>query len=91
MDDNISYIAFEAVCSRFERMNKRLWIMCIILAIMLITTNIAWIHYVQQFEAVTTTIETTQDLDATDGGDAIINDGVHINGESTADSTGNEN
>ena len=81
-NDNISYIAFESVCTRFERINKRLWIMSIILAIMLLATNIAWIHYVQQFEQFETTV--TQDLDANEG-DAIINDGVHINGESETD------
>jgi hypothetical protein len=60
-NEKISYIVFESINARFERINKRLWILCIILVIMLISTNIAWLHYVQQFETVTTTIEATQD------------------------------
>lgn len=78
MDDRkIEYIAFESVCARFERINKRLWILCIILAIMLITTNIAWLYYVQQFEQ----FETTVTQDNADGYNNYIgNDGDIING-----------
>ncbi len=84
-NDNISYIAFEAVCARFERMNKRLWIACIILIILLFGSNLAWVAYESQFQTVETTT-VTQDLDATDGGDATINDGVYINGKGKTDS-----
>lgn len=57
--EKISYISFESVCSRLERINKRLWIMCIILITTLIITNVAWLFYVQDFEVTETTI--TQD------------------------------
>lgn len=78
MDDRkIEYIAFESVCIRFERINKRLWILCIILAIMLIGSNIAWLKYMQEFEVTETTI--TQDN--ADGYNSYIgNDGDIING-----------
>lgn len=82
---NIPYIAFESATSRQERTIKRLWIICIILIISLLGTNAGWIWYNSQWEVVETTT-VTQDLDASDGGDAIINDGVHINGESEANS-----
>lgn len=84
MDDRkIEYIAFESVCARFERINKRLWILCIILAIMLVASIMYTIHIMQEYESVETTV--TQDLDSDYGGDAIIYDGVHINdGESEA-------
>lgn len=86
MDDKyVSYLAFESATSRQERTIKRLWIMCLILIIALLGTNAGWIWYNSQWEVVETT-KVTQDLDASDGGDAIINDGVHINGESKTDS-----
>jgi hypothetical protein len=82
---NIPYIAFESATARQERTIKRLWIICIILIISLLGTNGGWIWYNSQWEVVETTT-VTQDLDSSDGGDAIINDGVHINGESKTDS-----
>lgn len=78
MDDRkIEYIAFESVCIRFERINKRLWILCIILAIMLIGSNFAWLKYMQEFEVT----ETTVTQDNADGYNSYIgNDGDIING-----------
>lgn len=82
---NIPFFAHEQEMVRMDRVNKRTWILCVILILALIGSNAGWIYYESQFEtAETTTI--TQELDASDGGDAIINDGVHIYGESEADS-----
>lgn len=58
MDKDISYVAFESVCARFERTIKRLWILVIILTVLLVGTNCAWLYYQSQFEEVTTTTET---------------------------------
>lgn len=83
---SIPFVAYEATMSRFERTIKRLWVLCIILIVLLAVTNGAWIYYESQFEDVVTTNEITQDVDTSDGGDAVINDGVHINnGESKTD------
>lgn len=89
MDDKnsvtIPFYVHEDVVTRMDRTNKRLWILCIILIAVLLGTNAGWLYYESQWETVeTTTI--TQDLDASDGGNAVINDGVHINGESETDS-----
>ena len=85
MDDRkIEYIAFESVCIRFERINKRLWILCIILAIMLIASNLAWFYYESQFTDEITTIEATQD----GNGNNIVGGGDVNYG---AESTDNEN
>lgn len=90
-DKNVVMVPFfvhESSITRMEQTNKRLWILCIILIVLLVGTNAGWLYYESQWEVVeTTTI--TQDLDTGGGGNAIINDGVHINGESTTDS--NEN
>lgn len=81
---NIPYFAHEGIMARMERTNRRLWIICIILIILLAATNGAWLWYESQFVDEVTTV--TQDVDSSDGGDATINDGVHINGESKTDS-----
>lgn len=82
--DNISYAAHEGIMARMERSIRRLWILCIILIVLLASTNCAWIWYESQFMDESLTV--TQDLDSGNGGDAVINDGVHINGESETDS-----
>jgi len=86
MDDHkdVPYIVHESIMARMERMIKRLWILCIILILLLAGTNGAWIWYEKQFMDESLTV--TQDLDSGNGGDAVINDGVHINGESETDS-----
>ena len=66
-----------------ERTIRRLWILCIILIVLLAGTNGAWIWYESQFVDEVTTV--TQDVDSSDGGNATINDGVHINGTCETD------
>lgn len=82
--ENISYAAHEGIMARMERTIRRLWILCIILILLLAGTNAAWVWYESQFMDESLTV--TQDLDSGNGGDAVINDGVHINGESETDS-----
>lgn len=79
MDKDISYVAFESVCARFERTIKRLWILVIILTVLFVGTNCAWLWYESQWEYIETT--DTYTADATDSGIAIVNgDGVVNNG-----------
>lgn len=85
MDKDISFVAFESVCSRFERTIKRLWILVIILTVLLVGTNCAWLWYESQFSYVETT-EVSQDVDATDGENVVVSGTGDINyGESKAD------
>ena len=86
MDEHkdVPYIVHEGMMARMERTIRRLWILCIILILLLAGTNAAWIWYENQFMDESLTV--TQDLDSGNGGDAVINDGVHINGESETDS-----
>lgn len=76
----VPYIVHESAMARSERAAKRLWIVIILLIVLLVGSNCAWLWYESQFEEVTTT---TYEADATDGGNAVINgDGsVNINGE----------
>lgn len=84
----IPYIVFESEMARLERIIKKQFVLIIVAVIFLVGTNACWLWYESQFEEVTTT-EVTQDVDSGDGGDAIINDGVRINGEGETDSQGN--
>ena len=85
MDENsytmMPYFAHESMMARAERTIKRLWVLCIILIALCAISNFAWLKYEMSFEDEVTTQEITQDVD-TGTGDAIINDGVHVNGES---------
>lgn len=76
----IPYFCHEGDMARAERTIKRLWILCILLIVLLVGTNIAWIHYESQFsDEVITTQEVTQDSkDGSNnfiGGDGVISDG----------------
>lgn len=79
--EEMKYV-YESAMARAERTIKRLWILCIILIALCAVSNYAWLKYEMSFEDVVTTQEITQDVDSGSFGDAIINDGVHINGES---------
>lgn len=82
LPETIPYVVHESEVARLERVIKRLFIICVLLIIVAVGTNAYWIWYEAQFEDIVTTV--TQDVDSGEGGDAIINDGVHVNGESKA-------
>ena len=84
--ENIPYKVFETSQARADRRFKQMWTLVLVLLILLVGSNFGWLIYENQFDEITTTTQTvTQDID-TNSGDAIINDGVHINGESETDS-----
>lgn len=85
---DVPYIVYESEMARLERIIKKQFVLIIVAVVFLVGTNACWLWYESQFEEVTTT-EVTQDVDSGDGGDAIINDGVRINGEGDTDSQGN--
>lgn len=58
----------EIVVASFERTNRRLWVLCIFLVILLAASNGAWIYYESQFESVTETKTIDQDVD----GNAVV-------------------
>lgn len=73
---NIPYIAYEATMSRFERINRRLWIAVILLIILLVGSNISWLIYESQFERYE---ETTITQENTDGYNNYIGNNGDIN------------
>lgn len=62
--EQIPYVAFESAQIRLERTNRRLFILCVILALMLLVTNGCWIYYEQQFEDVVVTQDVKSDGDS---------------------------
>ena len=57
----IPYFLMEANADRLSSANKRLWVLCIILTVLLVVSNLEWLHYESQFEDSVATIDATQD------------------------------
>ena len=74
----VPYIVHEAAMARQERTIKRLWILLILLIILFVGSNCAWIWYESQFtdEIVTTEIDAEQET--TDGNNYVV--GGDMNG-----------
>ena len=70
--ESVPYIVHESSMARMERQIKRLWITVLVLIVMLVVTNGAWLCYNSQFDTVETVTEEYQ-ADASDVGNAIIN------------------
>ena len=91
VDNNIvSFSAFESQGARLERSNKRLFILNVILMIILLATNGAWIYYESTFSTTQET-KVEQEIETGEGdGDTIISGVGDINyGESKTKSNGN--
>ena len=58
--ESVPYIVHEASMARMERQIKRLWITVLVLIVMLVGTNGAWLLYNSQFQAVETVMEEYQ-------------------------------
>lgn len=67
---NKSTAVLQTACAHFERVNRRLWLLILILIIALIGTNVAWAIY----DNSTITLEIEQDVeqDADSGSNIFI-------------------
>ena len=74
----VPYIVHEADMARQERTIKRLWILAILLIVLLVGSNCAWLVYEGQFvdEIVTTEIDAQQET--VDGNNYVV--GGDMNG-----------
>ena len=91
---NVPFIAYESEMARLERIIKRQFILIIVALCFLVGTNACWLYYESQFEDVVTTTTTTQDVKQdvkSKDGDAVINDGVHINDQDNPKRTDQNN
>lgn len=69
--DTVSFVAFESACTRLERSNRRIFILCVILAAALVASNTGWIIYENQFQDVEVTQEVEQDAQG-DGSNQFV-------------------
>ena len=76
---DLPYIVHEADMARMERSNKRLWIAIILLIVLLVGSNCAWIYYENQFTDEIVTVE--QDADENGTNNFIGHDGEIRYGE----------
>lgn len=76
----VPYVVHESATTRLERIIKKLALIIILLILLLVGTNIAWIAYESQFETVMEETAITQDNE--DGNNNYVgNDGEIIYGE----------
>ena len=59
--ESVPYIAHEASMARMARQSKRLWIAVLLLIVLMVGTNAAWLFYENQWETVYQ--EVTQEAD----------------------------
>jgi len=86
--EQIPFIAFESALARLERTNRRLFILCIILILLLLATNLSWIYWENQFTTTEST-EVSQDIDTGNGDANITGIGDIVYGESETESNQN--
>ena len=74
---DVPYIAHESAVARLERVIKRMWVLVLLLIILFVASNGAWIWWESQYQ----TIETTITQENADGYNNYIgNDGDIVNG-----------
>ena len=80
---SVPYVVHESAMARAERHTKALVWVIVLLIVLLVGSNGAWLWYENQFEVVEeTTTETTVTQDNADGYNNYIgNDGDIVNGE----------
>ena len=66
---DVPYIVHEVAVARLERVIKRMWVLVILLIILFVASNGAWIWWESHFEEVKT-VE-TYEANADNGGNAI--------------------
>lgn len=82
--DKIPMVAHESMLARQERTIRRMFIIVILLIVLLVGTNAAWIWYESQFEEQETSI--SQEVDSGDGAAYVAGIGDVSVGESQANS-----
>ena len=77
----VPYVVHEDAMARAERQTKSLVWVIVLLIVLLVGTNIAWLVYENQFETVEETTETYEIIqDGADTNNSVINGGDIVNG-----------
>ena len=85
LNKTVPYFVVEGEMARMERVNHRLWILCILLLAILLATNAGWLYYESPWEYVD--VNESYELNTGDNGNAIYNGSgdVRIYGDSESD------
>lgn len=73
--EKIPFVVLEATMARLERTIKRMWILCIILTLLLVGTNLAWLMYENSFSEFEIVQETEGGYNNFIGNDGDIHNG----------------
>lgn len=85
----VPYVVHESDMARQERTIKRLWILLLVLVVLFVGSNAAWVWYESQF---IDTVETSYDIEQdTDGGGNNYVVGGDFNGEAKGQGEDNAN
>lgn len=76
---SVPFVVHESMMARAERSVKRMWILIIVLALLLVGSNVGWLVYESQFEVVEATEIIQENADGYNN--YIGNDGDINNGE----------
>ena len=75
--ENVGTYTLEAMMARMDRIIKRLWIVILLLIVLLVASNCAWLYYESQYETETVTTQTvTQHTDTGGNNDFVGGDKV---------------
>ena len=74
LPETIPYVVHEGEVARLERTIKRLFILCIILIVIAVGTNVYWIWNESQYEDIVVTQENTDGYNSYIGNDGEAND-----------------
>ena len=73
--NSVPFIAFEGEMTRMERIIKRLWIALLVVIVLFVASNAAWVYYETQFEDIVVTQENADGINNYIGNDGVINNG----------------
>lgn len=79
MDNNnpVSFIAFEATCTRFDRIIKRLTIALVICILLVFASNAVWLYAWMQYDYSGVEETTTTETVTVDGKEGVANYASH--------------
>ena len=78
-DPKVDYRVHESALARMERMNKRLFLLCIVVFIAFMASNIGWLIYESRFEDNSV----TQEVDTGDGNANVVGIGDYYGEDKT--------
>ena len=89
MEKDVPYIVYESEAARHERTVKRLIVAIVLIVLLLVGTNMAWLYVFNQYDFSSTTTEITTDEGNTNllEAGANANGGVINNGNNSEDSS----